>query len=268
MPFTVTHTLAVAPLFKWGKGRLSLAALVLGSMIPDLPLFVDVGVSYSETHSFLGVLTRCLPFAGLSYLLFHFFLKKPLYQLCPNFLRRKLASSLRAPKLHSISELSLTLCAFCLGSMTHVFWDAFSHDGAWGVERLSILSEGVFVAGRFIPGYKLLQYGSSLIGLPILGLVTWRWLCSLPDSQVPSASLSGSQRFWILVLGALSSLLGALYLNWPLTSYKLAVQFVISCMTISFSGIVLYCAFYHACRLGLASSENEEDLSSKSFDRV
>lgn len=267
MPFTVTHTLAVTPLFKWGRGRLPLTALLLGSMVPDLPLFIDLGVSYSETHCLLGVLTHCLPLAAPAYLVFHFFLKKPIYQLCPDFMRRKLGFCLRPPKLHSISELSLILCALCSGALTHVVWDAFSHKGAWGVERFSILSEGVVIAGRFIPGYKLIQYGSSLIGLPILRYLAWRWLCSLPDAPVSPAPLAASQRFWIIFSVALASLLGALHLNWPPTSYKSVVQFVISCMTISFSGIVLLCAIYHANCLGRPNSENEPSVSSSAICR-
>lgn len=56
-----------------------------------------------------------------------------------------------------------------IGASTHVFWDSFTHANRWGTRLLPGLSEPVFqLAGSEIPGFKMLQYGSTLVLLPIL----------------------------------------------------------------------------------------------------
>lgn len=42
------------------------------------------------------------------------------------------------------------------------------------------LNEDVVISGRSVPAYKLLQYGSTVIGLPLLFAVSLRWLSRAP----------------------------------------------------------------------------------------
>ena len=61
MPFTPTHTLAVIPIWSWCPGAYSRSALVIGCMIPDLPVLLPINVSYTTTHSLPGVVVACVP---------------------------------------------------------------------------------------------------------------------------------------------------------------------------------------------------------------
>ena len=58
--------------------------------------------------------------------------------------------------------------AILVGSTSHIVWDAFTHKGEWGVNLLPRLNNPIDIAGIVLPGYKLFQYGSTIIGLPIL----------------------------------------------------------------------------------------------------
>ena len=50
MPFTPTHVLAILPIAALKRPALPFSALVIGSMIPDLPLFVPLSPDYGTTH--------------------------------------------------------------------------------------------------------------------------------------------------------------------------------------------------------------------------
>ena len=80
VPFTLAHPAAIIPLQKLMGKRASLSALVIGSMIADLPLFVG-GVPGSFSHSAAGLLAYCLPAGFIVYLLFHLLLKLPTIEL-------------------------------------------------------------------------------------------------------------------------------------------------------------------------------------------
>lgn len=54
MPLTLAHPAAVLPLRRCG---LPMAALVIGSMMPDVPLFMRWSSGYQVSHSYTGVFT-------------------------------------------------------------------------------------------------------------------------------------------------------------------------------------------------------------------
>lgn len=183
MPFTPTHVLAIAPLAKFSRW-LPFSALAIGSMIPDLPLFFPIS-SYAQTHSPTGLITVCLPMGLITFLVFQAILKVPLIALLPTWIQQRIAG-VSQPRLKiSISFfLSITI-ATLLGAMTHIVWDAFTHDGRWGTELLPFLQETLTVAGRSISGYKLFQYGSTMIGLPLLVILSIHYLRQTSPSSVP-----------------------------------------------------------------------------------
>ena len=51
---TLAHPVAVLPLRRFG---LPMAALVIGSMVPDVPLFMGWSSGYQVSHSYTGVFT-------------------------------------------------------------------------------------------------------------------------------------------------------------------------------------------------------------------
>jgi hypothetical protein len=61
VPFTPTHIAAILPVAAAAPRPFPFSALVVGSMIPDLPLFVTLPVTYATTHSITGLFLACLP---------------------------------------------------------------------------------------------------------------------------------------------------------------------------------------------------------------
>lgn len=177
MPFTPTHVLAVAPIAAVSRGALPFSALAIGSMIPDFPLFSPLSPAYDTTHSARGLISACLPLGLAGFLVFQSLLKRPLLALMPRAVRRRSASfsgSCVEPTLKSFVLISLAVVA---GAATHLLWDSFTHRGRWGTRLFPRLDETVLtVWGNAVPGYKLLQYGSTLIGLPCLVLLLAVWL--------------------------------------------------------------------------------------------
>lgn len=194
MPFTVTHILAVTPLAKFSRYRLPLSALMIGSMVPDFPLFFPIGLKYQVTHSFLGILTVCLPLGLALFVIFHRVMSQPLYALLNPKLRGQFVPFLAAPE-SSRFQRTLTI-AFCIsvGALTHVVWDAFTHSGRWGVDLFPSLNETLFTTrGKQWPGFKVFQHGSSLFGLPILFGMVLIWMRRAPvhsvsDSIIPDGA--------------------------------------------------------------------------------
>ncbi len=177
MPFTPTHILAILPITAVKHLRLPFSALVIGSMIPDFPLFVPLSPTYDTTHSVPGILTACLPLGLTWFLVFQLLMKRPLFALLPEAIRSRCLPQVKPcvePGARFFASASLAIMA---GAATHLFWDSFTHRGRWGTQLFPRLNEAALtIDGHAVPGYKLLQYGSTLVGLPCLLLLLARRL--------------------------------------------------------------------------------------------
>ena len=250
MPFTPTHVLAILPIAAIRRVPLPFSALVIGSMIPDLPLFSPLPPVYSTTHSIPGLFTACLPLGLACFLLFHMAMKCPLFALLPVALRRRCATLVvRRPslRLRAVAWASLSVV---IGASTHVFWDSFTHRGRWGTQILPSLNEtALILGGHAIPGYKLLQYGSTLIGLPCLAFLLATWLHRQPPGPTDeeTALVRGSRMaVWLIVL-AIPVSVGLL--SWrrggPTAYGRLGYSITTSGLALILVTLV-YCVAYHA----------------------
>ncbi len=173
MPFTLAHP-AAALLFR--RTPLPLAAVVAGTMAPDVPVFLNAyGRPYNLTHSVTGVLTVDLVVAVTAVVLWFAVLRDPVVDLLPSFVRERFD-----PAAHcSRRQWLLVAPAAVVGSLTHVGWDLFTHHDRWGVDRIGWLREehgGLF-------GYQWAQYGSSVVGLSVCTL--WALLALRGRSRRP-----------------------------------------------------------------------------------
>ncbi|RII91257.1 DUF4184 family protein, partial [Clavibacter michiganensis] len=66
----------------------------------------------------------------------------------------------------------LALAALLLGVLSHVVWDAFTHEGRAGSALLPALAE----PWGPLPGYRWIQYASSVGGLVVLAIAGATWL--------------------------------------------------------------------------------------------
>ncbi len=187
MPFTPTHVLTIVPVAALSRRALPISGQVIGSMIPDFPLFVPIAPEYSTTHSPLGMLTACLPLGIWCFVVFQYVMKRPILALLPAETRRRFGSVATPIPLTSIRALAGVLMALAVGATTHLIWDAFTHQGRWGTRLIPWLGSDVLsIAGVPISGAKVFQYGSSLVAFPILTWLLFDWLrrqppCSTDD---------------------------------------------------------------------------------------
>ncbi|MEM9212854.1 MAG: DUF4184 family protein [Cyanobacteria bacterium P01_F01_bin.150] len=168
MPFTPSHIVAVLPLVKLSRYA-PFSAFAIASMVPDIPLFVPI-FNYSLTHSISGLFAFCLPMGLTAFVIFESLLKQPIIALLPPTYR--LQSTDEAWDWRNITPQSvlLLMAALVVGASTHVFWDSFTHEGQWGVQQIPTLAQSYSIFGTSLAGYKIFQYSSSLLGIPILAL--------------------------------------------------------------------------------------------------
>ena len=214
MPFTVSHIAAVLPAgrFPLLRDPLILSAFVIGSMSPDVPYFVPFA---SWTDNYAWSYTSHAPLAGflvnvpvtLSLVtLYWLVLAAPLRALAPHGVRARLPRNVLRPHLAtSLQTATLLVLAAAIGSATHVFWDAFTHEGGFVVTTVPWLQLPDLVGP--LPAYRVLQYLSSIFGMAVVCWSVVRWYRSTPASATVSAGLGWR---WQLALSAAAITAGAL----------------------------------------------------------
>lgn len=105
-----------------------------------------------------------------------------------------------------MNDWASVIISIALGVWTHIAWDGFTHADGFGTELMPALATPwLIVWGQTLPGYKVLQYGSSVVGLPILGVVVARWYGrqrSTDERAIAAASRARRVLAITLLLGA------------------------------------------------------------------
>jgi hypothetical protein len=201
MPFTPTHILAIVPVFYFNR-RLSLIALAIGAMIPDFPLFFPLS-SYDFSHSLFGLLLYCVPMGFIIYLLFESIGKQFIIDLSPRWMRSRLQNYRNTIPHFQLYPLLLLALAFIIGAASHVLWDAFTHHWGWGVTLFPYLQHTIELFGFPLPYYKLIQYGSTFIGLPLLAIIGIFYLSTFEATTTISGSHFSKTAIYSIVLSFL-----------------------------------------------------------------
>lgn len=210
MPFTLTHIAGILPIAAIWRG-VPFSALVIGCVIPDLRLFLPIGPHYGITHSFVGVPTACVPMGLVAFVLFQNLVKVPVMSLLPTLVQQRLAFCALPLRTWAMEFWIRVVIGIAMGAVTHVVWDAFTHQGRWGVQWFPVLDASVEFAGFSLPGFKALQYGSSVVFLPLMTVAFAWWL-----RQRPVMPLSGLCEMppLIRVLIGLVLIGGAMVVGW------------------------------------------------------
>jgi len=179
MPFTPSHAVVALPFV---RTPLMPAAVAIGAMTPDLPLFLrGVGLSYGFTHQPTNIVWTVLV-AFVLLLVWRIVLRPALVALAPDALAARLPDDWRTtgpsaaldvvvPR-RRFGDVVLLAVSLLIGVLSHIVWDLFTHEGRWGVDALPLLQQ----SWGPLSGYKWLQHGSSALGLLILAGYALVWL--------------------------------------------------------------------------------------------
>lgn len=198
MPFTFAHPAAVLPLRRFKS--LHLAALMVGSVTPDLPYYIPAKYSrvMLDSHTAMGALWLDVPL-GLVALLIGFLLRRPLTVLMSPRSRTLCLQSMEHFKEQPRYWLWAPLAVW-VGTWTHIVWDAFTHDSGWVVRRVAALSAPITIGSYTGTLCHVLQYVSSIAGLLILAVWYLRLRTPASLESPNTVVLPGSARVAILLL--------------------------------------------------------------------
>lgn len=206
MPLTPSHAVVALPFL---RTPLVPAAIAVGAMTPDLPLFVRaLPLDYGRTHAFAWLpATVVLALALL--LVWRCVLRPAVRELSPHWLAMRLpgewdrgagaalretfgfeaAASTPATRRAPGRAILLLVVSLLIGVASHIVWDLFTHDDRWGVTAIPALADD----WGPLPGYKWLQHASSTLGLAIIGVFMLVWLIRRP----PEASVARAVPAWV-----------------------------------------------------------------------
>ena len=184
MPFTPSHAVVALPFV---RTPLVPAAIAVGAMAPDLPLFLrGMPLHYGLTHN-LAWLPLTVVVALLLLLIWRCVLRPAVRELSPRRLADRLPTEWDAGAVPALRETFavggararaswrgalLLLTSLALGVASHIVWDLFTHEGRWGVQAFPVLE---LQWGPFA-GFRWLQHGSSALGLAVLAVWGLVWL--------------------------------------------------------------------------------------------
>lgn len=198
MPFTLSHPAAVIPLYRRG---LVLSALIIGSMSPDFEYFLRLQTGHRFSHSLPGLFLFCIPTGLLALWIFHSLLKLPLLSLLPLSHQQRLLPVAKTFRFGPARQFGLIVFSLLLGACTHLVWDAFTHEESGVLHYLPLLRTPIAASTSPDPlkPCDLLQHGSSIFGLLLLGYWYRRWLRqAVPQPIQPTIELSRRAK---LILG-------------------------------------------------------------------
>jgi len=179
MPFTVSHAAAALPVHRLLKGRLPLPALMIGAMSPDFAYLVSFAANRMQTHTLAGLFTFCLPVGLAVWLLYVRVLEQPTVALLPDPWRSHFT---RAPEPIHVRALLFASVGIVVGAMTHIAWDAFTHELTPISEIFPVFRAPLFeVHGVTVKLFWFLQILSSLLG----GIVLLVWALRAPAKTAP-----------------------------------------------------------------------------------
>jgi Domain of unknown function (DUF4184) len=203
MPFTISHAAVVLPFSRLLARWRVLSAAVIGSMVPDFRVFVPWRLPRLETHSALALFTFCLPVGMVTYWLFQRLIKTPILEVLPDGPYARWRQFASPADIGSLRQWLLAGCGVLVGAVTHIVWDAFTHEGARGVRMFPVLDDPVEFGRRHLDVVYILQDLSSLVGLAVVLLLVVYGLRRGREEPVSDRLLSGRERRgWLLAYAA------------------------------------------------------------------
>jgi hypothetical protein len=171
MAFTLAHCIVAIPLSKLFNHRMPFAALVIGSMTPDLYRLFS-SQSGEISHQWSGLIYPNF-FIGLFFCFIWYFIYKPtlLYFLETQQKTKPTYSS-------DIQRFSFISLGLILGCITHIIWDGLTHADYRTFIFHDILSQHISLFQKNYAVHSILQILSSLAGLLFLTFFIYQYKIS------------------------------------------------------------------------------------------
>jgi hypothetical protein len=136
-------------------------------MAPDFEYFLALEPYRTIGHSFSGLVVQVIPLCILFAYLIHTFVKESLVLHLPSAfgLNRRAYSLLCTWSLRTLRDWIVYIVSVSIGFLSHVAVDAFTHEGGYMVQQLTVLQSIVI---SDLPMYKILQHSLSLIGMTVI----------------------------------------------------------------------------------------------------
>lgn len=173
MPFTASHPAAVLPLMRLG---LPASAVVIGSLVPDLPYYLPTSFTFVETHSFTGAFTVDLLLGLVAFGTWHWLLAPPLLWAAPGGVQRRVPRPHPRALVSGARAVAQVCLALVVGALTHIAWDRFTHADGLSLNAIPALNTPVMD----LPLYRWLHLVSSVVGLALLIWYGARWWVRAP----------------------------------------------------------------------------------------
>ena len=246
MPFTLSHAAAALPFRRW---RLVPSALVIGTFAPDFEYLLRLSPSGRFGHTLIGSFVLTLPLALLVLWVFHTVVKRPTVMLLPEAIQRRLQDHVGEFRFAGAARFLVIIASILLGIATHLLWDSFTHSTAWPYRHWALLRKPstVPVLGR-LPLYKILQHGSTIVGIGILLAWLVHWYCTSQPSAPLSNQLSSRRKATVITVVTTVALIGgilrAIAGRGALTGHaafnKFVVQAVVTVIALTWWQLVAY----------------------------
>jgi hypothetical protein len=200
MPFTISHTAVVLPFSRWLARWQLLSAATIGAMVPDFRIFFP-GMPRVETHSFVALFTFCVPIGLITYWVFQRLIKSPILEVLPEGPYARWRPFAAEANIRSVRQWLLAAGGVLAGALTHLIWDAFTHDGGRGVRMFPVLDDSIIEVGsRHLPTLYVLQDLGSLIGLAAVLAMMCYGLRRGRQAAVPNRLVPSRERLvWLLI---------------------------------------------------------------------
>lgn len=243
MPFTFSHPAFILPAKYLPAKYVSLTGLVIGSITPDFEYFFRMDVVSYYSHSLAGIFYFNLPVVFLISLLFHLVLKAPLALNSPDFIVSRFVDLIHSDFLKYLkNNILVYFLSALMGIISHLFIDSFTHISGYFVHEFSVLNISYNFFGINVPGYRLLQHFTSILGLIILFIYVFK----LPENRnFIKAKKASVIQYWILIILVTVLLLLLRYFLGPI-SLRIGYWAIntISCGMISLTYVSVYWKFF------------------------
>ena len=231
MPFTFSHPAIVLPLTYLPRQWFSLTGLIIGSLTPDFEYFMRMQIKSNYSHTIDGLFWFDIPMGIVLAFIFHNIVRDSLFENLPTFLKSRFLSFKQFDwNDYFKRNWFVVIISILIGAASHIFWDSFTHDHGYFVEKLSFLTNSVELFGQQVPVLKISQHTSTLIGGLIIALAVYR----LPISKIKSEKINW--KYWMVVVGLTLTIISVRVLSGlELNQYGNVVVTAISAVLISFT---------------------------------